>query len=188
MSIAVLVAGCAPRLDDSAADSADSAMSRPDVTRPRDQPPPSPEPVLITADSNAYRLRRAADAFEVDMVATFTNQTADTVYLPPCGRNQPAFMLEKWVSGEWRPAYSPPCPAILMLDPPRVAPGTSRTDTARVRASLSPNTMPRFEIQPVSGVYRLVYTQAYGSWRPNLGPGELLPLERRVSRIFRIEE
>jgi hypothetical protein len=83
---------------------------------------------------------------------------------------------------------SPPCPAILMLDPPRVAPGASRTDTAHVQASIAPNAAPRFEMEPVDGTYRVVYAQAYGSWRVNQGPGELLPVERRTSAPFRIEE
>ena len=125
---------------------------------------------------------------EIDIVSTFTNRTADTVYLHPCGRVQPSFTFERWDSGGWRPTYGQVCPAILILDPPRVAPGGSRTDTVHVRASLDPNTMPRFQVTPVSGMYRLVYAQAYGSWRVNQGPGELLPLDRRVSAPFRIEE
>ena len=64
----------------------------------------------------------------------------------------------------------------------------TRTDTARVRASTDANSFPRFESGTVSGTYRLVYAQAYGSWHPNEGPGDLLPLERRASAAFRIEE
>ena len=149
-------------------------------------PPPTQQP-LVTTDRASYRARRAGDAIELDIVSTFTNRTADSVYLHPCGQAQPSFFLEKWVDGAWKPAYSPPCPAMLMLDPPRVAPGASRTDTARVRASTDPNSFPRFE-GPIAGSYRLVYAQAYGSWPASGGPGELLPLERRASAAFRIEE
>jgi hypothetical protein len=154
---------------------------------PSDAPPPATSP-LITTDRESYRVRRTADAIELDIVTTFTNHTSDTVRLHPCGQSQPAFALEKWVDGAWRPAYSQACPAILMLDPPRVAPHAQRTDTARVRAMLAPNTMPRFEAEPIAGSYRVVYTQTYRSWRPNEGPGELLPLEQRVSATFRLEE
>ncbi|MDQ3699229.1 MAG: hypothetical protein M3373_14585 [Gemmatimonadota bacterium] len=161
-----------------------------DTTPPasRAEPPASPKPLFIATDRGTYQLRRTADGLEVDIVATFTNRAADTVFLHPCGRVQPSFMLERWMDGEWRPALAPPCPAILMLDPPRVAPGESRTDTARVRAFTSPDAAPRFEIEPVAGTYRLVYAQAYGSWREGEGGGELLPLEQRVSGAFRIEE
>jgi hypothetical protein len=155
---------------------------------PMDQTPPSPASTSITTDRETYRARRTADAIEIDIVTTFTNHTSDTVRLHPCGTSQPSFALEKWVDGAWRPAYSQACPAILMLDPPRVAPHTQRTDTARVRAMLAPNAMPRFEGEPIAGSYRVVYVQAYRSWRPNEGPGELLPLEQRVSNTFRIEE
>jgi hypothetical protein len=150
---------------------------------------PSPPSTLITTDQQSYRPRRTPEALEIDIVTTFTNRTSDTVRLHPCGStSQPSFSLEKWVDGVWTPAYSQACPAILMLDPPKVAPGASRTDTARVRAMLAANAMPRFEVDPVAGEYRVVYAQAYGSWRPNEGPGELLPLEQRVSNTFRIEE
>ena len=149
---------------------------------------PSPASPTITTDRESYRVRRAADAIEIDIVTRFTNHTSDTVRLHPCGTSQPSFALEKWVDGAWTPAYSQACPAILMLDPPRVAPHTQRTDTARVRAMLAPNAMPRFEAEPIAGSYRIVYVQAYRSWRPNEGPGELLPLEQRVSNTFRIEE
>jgi hypothetical protein len=152
-----------------------------------DAPPPPTSP-LITTDRESYRARRTADAIEVDIVTTFTNRTSDTVRLHPCGTSQPSFVLEKWIDGAWRPAYNQACPAILMLDPPSVAPSASRTDTARVRAMLAANAMPRFETEPIAGSYRVVYVQAYRSWRPNEGPGELLPLEQRVSNTFRIEE
>src|SRR5688572_8228442 len=133
---------------------------------------PSAASPLVTTDRESYRVRRTADAIEVDIVTTFTNRTGETLRLHPCGStSQPAFSLEKWVAGAWKPAWSQPCPAILMLDPPHVAPGASRTDTARVRAMLGPNAMPRFEVDPVAGSYRIVYAQVYRGWRPNEGGG-----------------
>jgi hypothetical protein len=149
---------------------------------------PSTESSMIRTDRESYRLRRTAEALEVDIVTTFTNHTNDTVRLHPCGQSQPAFILEKWVNGGWQPAYNQVCPAMLMLDPPSVPPHGSRTDTARVRAMLAANAAPRFEAEPLAGSYRLVYAQAYRTWRPNEGPGELLPLEQRVSNTFRLEE
>ena len=155
---------------------------------PANDPPPSATSPVITTDRESYRVRRTAEAIEVDIVTTFTNRTSDTIRLHPCGTSQPSFVLEKWTDGAWKPAYSQACPAMLMLDPPKVAPGASRTDTARVRGMLAPNTMPRFEAEPIAGSYRVVYAQAYRSWVPNEGPGELLPLEQRVSNTFRMED
>ena len=155
---------------------------------PMTDTPPSTASTSITTDREVYRARRTADAIEIDIVTTFTNHTSDTVRLHPCGTSQPSFALEKWVDGAWKPEYNQPCPAILMLDPPGVVPHAQRTDTARVRAMSDPNAMPRFETEPIAGSYRVVYAQAYRSWRPNEGPGELLPLDQRVSNTFRIEE
>ena len=167
----------------------DSASAPPGaaVSQSSTQPPAPPEPPLVMVDRGSYAARRSGQSIELDIVATFTNRTAETVYLHPCGQSQPSFMLEKWDGRAWRAAYTPACPMLLMLDPPRVAPGASRTDTARVRASLAPNTMPRFSIDPITGTYRLVYAQAYRTW-PSGGPGELLPEAQRVSAAFRIEE
>ena len=143
---------------------------------------------MITTDRQSYQVRRTADAIEVDIVTTFTNHTNDTVRLHPCGQSQPAFTLEKWVDGAWQPAYNQVCPAILNLNPPSVAPHSARTDTARVRAMTGASAAPRFEAEPIAGTYRVVYAQAYRTWRPNEGPGELLPMEQRVSNSFRLEE
>lgn len=66
---------------------------------------------------------------------------------------------------------------------------TSRmSDTVRLRAMLAPNAMPRFETEPIAASYRVVYTQAHRSWRPNEGPGGLLSLEQRVSNTSRNQE
>lgn len=103
---------------------------------PASDAPPFPTSSLITIDRELYRVRRTADAIEIDIVTTGTNRISNTV---------------------------------------------------RLRAMLAPNAMPRFETEPIAGSYRVVYTQAKRSWRPNEGPGELLPLEQR-SNTFRIEE
>ncbi len=182
LAIPIMFIACAQPPADESRDSA-----APGANVQQGPPAPAQDP-LVTTDQRTFRARRTGDAIGLDIVATFTNRTGDTVYLHPCGQVQPSFFLEKWVDGAWKPAYSPPCPAILMLDPPRVAPGASRTDTAHVRASTAANSFPRFELDSLAGSYRLVYAQAYGSWRPNEGPGELLPLERRASAPFRIEE
>ena len=152
------------------------------------QPPAPSEAPLVTVDRESYTARRATSAIELDIVSTFTNRTADSVWLHPCGQAQPSFTLEKWVDGAWVPAFSPACTMMLMLDPPTVAPGASRTDTVRVQSYLDANTAPRFSVEPIPGSYRLVYAQAYGSWKANEGPGELLPLAQRVSAPFRIVE
>jgi hypothetical protein len=176
----IALAGCtAAPPGDAAPDTSSAAQS---------SPPPPVERPFLTTDREEYRVERTADSLTLHIVATLTNHAAQPVYLHPCGRTQPSFVLEKWVDGAWKNAYSQACPAMLMIDPPRVEPGASRTDTAHVNAARDPNTMPRFEVEPIAGDYRLVYTQAYASWKPGEGPGELLPLEQRVSRAFRIIE
>jgi hypothetical protein len=146
----------------------------------------------VAVERDTYRVQRVrgGDGIAVTIVATFTNRTADTIVLQRC-HDRPAVILEKWVGGEWVPAFSQICPDILDLNAPRLAPGQSRTDTALAFASVRPNIHPSFELDTVPGLYRVVYWKAHGDWRdwqPNRSRGALLPKELRVSNAFRVVE
>lgn len=176
------VAACTAARED------DTGQASGDTAAPSAGSPPAAQSPMITTDRQSYQVRRTAEAIEVDIVTTFTNHLNDTVRLHPCGQSQPSFTLDKWVDGAWRPAYNQVCPAILNLNPPSVTPHAARTDTVRVRGMLAANAAPRFEAEPIAGTYRVVYTQAYRTWRPNEGPGELLPIEQRISNSFELQE
>jgi hypothetical protein len=142
----------------------------------------------VAVERDTYRVRRVRDGLELTIVATFTNRTADTIVLHPCFERGQAVALEKWVGGEWRLAFDQFCPSILDRNAPRLAPGDSKQDTALVFASLRPNTFPRFELETVPGLYRMVYWKAHGPARADGRLGALLPKELRVSNAFRVIE
>lgn len=114
----------------------------------------------------------------------------DTVYIGRCGSEQPYAALDKRVAGEWVPAYRPRCPLILA---PRiaVAPGAAHTSTLRVDAARPGRSLalPRFQVEPVDGTYRLVYRVYVDPEQGTAQPADdarLLPEERRVSNPFAI--
>jgi hypothetical protein len=146
---------------------------------------------LIRTEREVYRAAVTPTAVELMVVATFINRTRDTLFIHPC-QQQPPFPpkvhLEKRVGGTWRLAWGPVCFHVLMLEPPRLAPGQSRMDTVRIWGSLKPNEYPDFAAGPVGGTYRLVYDWVYRSWDPNRRPGlgELLIDAALVSNEFRV--
>lgn len=142
----------------------------------------------VAVERDTYRVRHVGDRFELTIVSTFTNRTADTIVLHPCFERRQAVALEKWVGGEWILAFELFCPDILDHSAPRLAPGESRRDTTLVFASLRPNTFPRFELDTVPGLYRMVYWKAHESGGGRARLGALLPKELRVSNAFRVVE
>ena len=118
-----------------------------------------------------------ADSVVFKVVATFTNITADTLHLHPCSQSAPfppVVRLERREGDSWQPAWSQACTQALMLEPPRLLPGASRTDTVRIWASRRPNTFPDFP-GPVAGTYRLVYGDVYRKWYSGSAPEGLPP-------------
>jgi hypothetical protein len=141
-------------------------------------------------ERDTYRVRRTwgGERLELTIVSTFTNRTADTIVLHPCHPRGQAVTLEKWVDGDWRPAFDQVCFDILDRSAPRLAPGQSQRDSVFLYASLRPNTLPRFELSTVPGVYRAVYWKAHRYSRSRSPLGALLPKELRVSNAFRVVE
>jgi hypothetical protein len=150
---------------------------------------------LVRTHQRVYRATVTPAAVDFTVVVTLTNRTRDTLFVHPCQQHPlfpPVVRLERRTGdGEWRTVWGPACFQVLLLEPPRVAPGQSRTDTVRVFGSLKPNEYPGFPAGPVAGTYRLVYGDVYRTWYANRRPrprslGELLPDSLLVSNEFAV--
>ena len=157
-----------------------------------------PDSHLIRTEAKVYRASVTESAVTLTVVARFINMTPDTLVLHPCRQRPPyplAVSLERSEGGIWRTVLSPVCTRALMLNPPRLPPGQTRTDTVRLRGFRMPNTAPQFPTGPVAGLYRLAYASVYRRWYPENPPpdarnrlGEPLADSLLVSNTFRVTE
>lgn len=88
--------------------------------------------------------------------------------------------------GDWVHAWG--AVVDLCLSPPiEIGPGATYTDTLEVFAGHPDgDTRPRFAVDDVEGVYRLVWTPVHDYEQDRPGFGDALPLEDRVSNRFRL--
>jgi hypothetical protein len=159
--------------------------------------PPGGGAGLITTESPSYTAVVSATSVRLAVVAEFANTTSDKLTLHPCSQHSPyplAVSLQRYEGGEWRTVLSPVCTLALMLNPPRLSPGETRTDTVRLEGFRAANSYPQFPPGPVAGLYRLAYSDIYRTWNedhvgPSVGAlGEPVPDSLLVSNPFRVEE
>jgi hypothetical protein len=136
----------------------------------------------IQTDSQLVHMRYRAPIYETiaPMHITMFNPRPDTSYIENCG-GATGVGLEKQVGGAWVYAWSPAVPACLsprILIPPN---GHYEMPFAIYGATRSSNFSPKFGVDDVPGVYRLVWSQIYDA-----RTGALVPVEQRRSNAFAI--
>ena len=160
-------------------------------------PPPGSGGGLITTESRAYSAVVTPTSVSVTVVAKFNNTTSDKLTLHPCFQQPPyplAVSLQRYEDGEWHTVLSPVCTLALMLNPPRLSPGETRTDTVHLGGFRAANWYPKFPPGRVAGLYRLVYSDIYRTWNedhngtPVGALGDPIPAPLLVSNPFRVDE
>ena len=121
---------------------------------------------LVRVDRTSYDAVDDSASVHFTVVATLTNRTRDTLWVHPCHQKPPypaivgVDRLER-LDGEWRPVWGPTCTRALMPDPPRLAPGESRSDTVEVRWYRDPRWITRLPFGPLDGFYRVRYGDVF---------------------------
>lgn len=143
----------------------------------------------VTADPSApiqtstlqYRLSdNTIGNYELTIPWTFTNSASSAIYHDRCSSR-----LEKNVGGSWVLAYALTCP---QSGPPldSIAPGSPFAAEFLVYACYETNCLPRIEVNPIPGLYRLV-VGLYANASLQAGqvyPANPLPLDARRSNAF----
>lgn len=158
--------------------------------------PENGEAAPIQTDRASYQLREKAGyrpgyLLQVEIPYRYHNATGKTVCLVNC-RGAVQASLEKRLEGNWVMAWGgvyAGClsPAI------EIGAGTVYEDTMIVAAVQDQSGNPRFTVEPIDGVYRIVlssthtvhnYNDSYlgGSW------GDPLPLAARISNEFALSK
>ncbi len=149
--------------------------------------PPATSEAPIRTDRDRYTVRSTEQGLEVKIAFTYVNRTGKTVFVTNCRGIAPP-SLEKWDGSEWVHAWAPAVP--LCLSPPIVIrPGETHTDTLHVVAGTpGGNVEPTFRVDEIEGSYRLVWHGVVHDYDANRqGFGNPLPLEERVSNVFKLE-
>jgi len=146
------------------------------------------ESAPIQTDRLHYVARRRYEGVEFSVPFTYTNRSADTVFLPNCRVESGVDLdmaLQKRVRGQWHRVWG--SGTLLCLSPPVViAPGKTYTDTLEVFGGTpGKQVYPEFEVREVEGEYRLAWTQLRGPFDAARYPqGDTLPLDAKVSNAF----
>lgn len=138
----------------------------------------------IQTDRLTYQLRVIEGGLEADIELSFRNVTEMQVFVVNCG-GVPRFRLEKLVDDEWAPAWSRA--QFACLSPPIVVEPDGRYDYVLSIFGGDPDCgcSPRFTIEPVSGIYRIVLDGAFHSVDgAGAGQGDTLDVEKRSSNRF----
>jgi hypothetical protein len=138
-------------------------------------------------DQLHYTLVSSPDGLEGDIEYVFTNPTQSPVYIVNCN-SFTRLALEKRTGKQWVKAWEPVVEACLS-EPIVVQPEQAYRAVIHVFAVHPGKDMyPKFSVDSVPGVYRLVWEAVLQTYDPDTYPfGEVLPLEQRISNHFRLD-
>jgi hypothetical protein len=137
-------------------------------------------------DSLSYTLVSTHLALEGQVAFVFTNPTSEAAYFVNC-RGDTSLRFEKRVDDQWVPAWAPIVRGCL--SPPIVVqPGERHLGVLPVFSGFpSTNLHPQFTVDPIPGVYRIVWADVLRTYNDRALPfGEPLPAEQRVSNRFEL--
>jgi hypothetical protein len=127
------------------------------------------------------------DGFQGEIPYVFTNPTQSPVYIVNCN-GFTRLTLEKRMGEQWVKAWEPIMEACLS-EPIVVQPEQAYRAVIHVFAAHPAKDMhPKFFLDSVPGVYRLVWQDVLQTYDPDTYPfGDALPLEQRISNHFRLD-
>lgn len=135
-------------------------------------------------DSLSYVLRAGSMGYEATLRIVYTNRTASLAAFANCN-GATDFAFEKWIDGIWVWAWSPIVPA-CMSAPITVLPGATHTFPVFLFGGYADcRCAPRFGVEDVSGLYRVVWRSGMGAAQEGTGvAGDSSSVDARVSNRF----
>jgi hypothetical protein len=178
MLLVLLLSGCSHGVSDVPADRSRAQADPAGLSRDTD--------AAFQTDSLSYTLVSTRYGLEGQVALVFTNPTSAAAYIVNC-RGDTSLRLEKRVDDQWVPAWAPVVRECL--SPPIVVqPGERHSGVLRVFGGFpSTNLHPQFVVDPIPGVYRIVWADVLRTYNDRAYPfGEPLPAEQRVSNRFEL--
>ena len=151
-------------------------------TAPSLTPPDRDTGALFQTDSLSYTLVDVG-AWQANIGIQFTNKTAATTYFANCN-GYSALHLEKFVDAAWKHAWLAIIPSCASL-PVAVEPNATYSPRIQLVAGhAGSNVGQQFELEPIDGIYRIVWTRTPSTVRDDANLENLLALEQRISNRF----
>jgi hypothetical protein len=142
---------------------------------------------LFRSAAAQYTPRGTGELFDARLAFTFTNRTRTAVAFVNCG-GLASYVVERWIGGRWKTAYSPAF--ALCLSPAIVVPAGGQRAMQVALTALSPRLAeragPALVTTQVRGVYRIRWADARRDDGRNPPTGPLLPLRDQISNAFEL--
>ena len=151
------------------------------------EPLPRDPTASFQTDQLHYTLVSTPDGIQGEISYAFTNPTQSLVYIVNCNGST-RLALEKRIGEQWVKAWEPIMEACLS-EPIIVQPEQAYQAVIHIfAADPAKDIHPKFSVDSVSGIYRLVWQDVLQTYDPDNYPfGEALPLEQRISNHFRLD-
>ncbi len=183
LALALLLSACSQgALDGPAEQSSGPVAGTGDAALMRDAGAP------FQTDRLSYTLVTTPAGIEGQIAYVLTNHTGGPIFIVNCN-GATSLNLEKQVGDRWVRAWGPVIPTCLSA-PIVVEPEQEYRDVVHVFGGHPASNMdPKFTVDLVPGVYRLVWHDVLRTYDHNAFPhhGEALPMEQRISNHFRLD-
>lgn len=138
---------------------------------------------LFQTDAPAYNFTTTSVGTEGRIVATLTNRSGRTMYFVNC-IGATGLSVQRLDGDTWTRIWSPILPACLSAPITVPAGGTHTFDIRVFGGKAGSNSYPQFEGPLRTGLYRVMWHDAYFSYQSGLPWGEPVPESQRVSNSF----
>lgn len=140
----------------------------------------------VVMGAGSYRLEAGALGWSGELDFGISNLTEQEISLLNCN-GLFGVRLERWSGNEWEHAWIPILPRCLS-PPIELAPGEARDFEIWVFGGYPDGTTyPRFDVEPIDGIYRLVVTAGYWEYEHGGSPwGQSVPTEHLTSAPFHL--
>lgn len=138
---------------------------------------------LFQTDATTYRFTTTGYGTEGRLRATLVNRSGRTMYFVNC-RGGTSLTLQRLDGQQWTRFWSPVL--LMCLSAPITVPdgGTHVFDILVFAGNAGSNYRPQFEGPLRTGLYRVIWHDAYFSYQDRLPWGEPVPEPLRVSNSF----
>ncbi|MES2522612.1 MAG: hypothetical protein V4617_07950 [Gemmatimonadota bacterium] len=140
---------------------------------------------LFQTDATTYTFATTEAGTQVRLRATFTNRSGRTIYFVNC-HGGTSLTVQRLDGATWTDFWSPELPACLSAPITVASDGTHTFEIGVFAEKPGDNYYPKFAGPLTTGLYRVMWHNAYFTYQDRLPWGVPVPESQRVSNSFEI--